>query len=228
MKTPLPGRDATKTSGPVRLKLSTYERQAILNPGQRAGEVAVPPCALWPKKFHIILLWVYCICIFECCVNSYSRPSPNQKQKAPSPSPRQDWQGPEVSLPWGNSTMKIQDFWNPGLQGAGDGGLQLVPAEHECAVQCRHCRNPRGSLKEKWVAVLKHLRGVPRRQGFSFTVLQSFGSLGSRELLFSKAFESSSEPEVVSTRCKNLAEPKMPAWKGNSSAPTFSVHSLLA
>jgi len=60
----------------------------------------------------------------------------------------QDWQGPEVSLPWGNSTMKIQDFWNP------------------------------GSLKEKWVAVLKHLRGVPRRQGeqlcANFLSAQSF------------------------------------------------------
>lgn len=60
----------------------------------------------------------------------------------------QDWQGPEISLPWGNSTMKIQDFWNP------------------------------GSLKEKWVAVLKHLRGAPRRQGeqlcANFLSAQSF------------------------------------------------------
>ncbi|CAE7243271.1 plcA [Symbiodinium sp. CCMP2456] len=60
----------------------------------------------------------------------------------------QDWQGPEITLPWGNSTMKIQDFWNP------------------------------GSLKEKWVAVLKHLRGAPRRQGeqlcANFLSAQSF------------------------------------------------------
>eukprot|EP00913_Durusdinium_trenchii_P002054 g1897.t1 len=47
----------------------------------------------------------------------------------------QDWHGSEWSLRWAGPAMKVQDFWSP------------------------------GSPKEKWVAIRKHLRGAPRRQG---------------------------------------------------------------
>lgn len=60
----------------------------------------------------------------------------------------QDWHGSEWSLRWAGPAMKVQDFWSP------------------------------GSPKEKWVAIRKHLRGAPRRQGdrlcANFVSAQSF------------------------------------------------------
>lgn len=60
----------------------------------------------------------------------------------------QDWYGRDASLRWDGPSMKVQDFWSP------------------------------GSWREKWVAIQKHLRAAPRRQGdrlcANFVSAQSF------------------------------------------------------
>lgn len=62
----------------------------------------------------------------------------------------QDWPGADCTVRWAGPAMKVQDLWSP------------------------------GSAKEKWVAIRKHLRGAPRRQGdrlcANFVSAQPLGS----------------------------------------------------
>eukprot|EP00434_Breviolum_minutum_P014073 symbB.v1.2.012409.t1/scaffold831.1/size159220/5 len=83
----------------------------------------------------------------------------------------QDWPGIDASLRWAGPSMKVQDFWSP------------------------------GSPKEKWIAIRKHLRGAPRRQGdrlcANFVSAQSFPRRTPRY------FAGILNPKLCATICKS-------------------------